>query len=213
MLPNPTQDGTAILWRECLAHESVTSPDKAAGPKTPAAIAAPKVSSEHGGQLVPAAIMRGHSGTHVWRLAVHEFDPCSIDHEGRSSGSCGAPKDGGAIAEGSPGRGLVLMATGGNDGAAKLWDLDFEAACETGNVRKSRWEALTGSPRCVEAHWLRLHRICLRLHSIQGSALRDIWRACKIVNSTPCDADAVLATKNQSSIQLLLANFRISGCC
>ncbi|CAN0298303.1 unnamed protein product, partial [Laminaria digitata] len=130
-------DGTVILWRERLAHESAASPDTAAGPTTPADTAAPKISGGHGGQLVPAAIMRGHSGAHVWRLAVHELDPCplhhddrfggscefdprSIDNVSRSGGSCRAPSDAGIIAERSPGRGLVLMATGGNDGASKL---------------------------------------------------------------------------------------------
>ena len=137
-LSNPRQDGTAILWREGLARENAASPGTAAGLKTPAATAAPKVSGGHGRQLVPAAIMRGHSGAHVWRLAVHEFGPCSIDHDG--SDICGTPTGGGGIAERGPVRGLVLMATGGNDGAAKLWDLEFEAACESANGRESRWE-------------------------------------------------------------------------
>lgn len=131
------QDGTAILWRECLAHESAATPDTTAGPTTPA-VAAPKVSGGRGGQLVPAAIMRGHSGAHVWRLAVHEFDPRPVDVNSRSGGSCGAPTGGGTCSEESPGRGLVLMATGGNDGASKLWDLEFEAACESGIDRESR---------------------------------------------------------------------------
>ena len=146
-LPDLTQDGTAILWRECLTHESAANPNTPAGPMTTAATAAPKVRGVHGGQLLPAAIMRGYGGAHVWRLAVHEFDPCSIDDDRRNSGSCCAPAGCGTIAERSPGRGLVLMATGGNDGASKLWDLEFEAACESGNGQASRWEAKLGTSR------------------------------------------------------------------
>lgn len=171
---NPTQDGTAILWRECLAHESTASPGTAADLITPAATAAPKASGGHGRQLVPSAIMRGHSGAHVWRLAVHEFGPCSVDHDDRSSGICGTPIGSRAIAERGPGRGLVVMATGGNDGAAKLWDLEFEATCESGNGRESRWEVrlcqilhLITLSDVLELIDLRLHRIGIWLYRIR----------------------------------------------
>lgn len=80
---------------------------------------------------MPAALMRGHSGAGVWRLAVHELasrPTAAISEEkycrvALGESEIGRPRQDSTL-------GLALMATGGNDGACKLWDLGFEAACE-----------------------------------------------------------------------------------
>lgn len=115
-----TQDGTAVLWGEDL--QSSTQGDGI-------------VSDGQGGQLVPIAIMRGHGGSHVWRVAAHYFPPRG-DRSERGNPrqkSYRGERWGNDVAGGTWDgiRGLALLATGGNDGAIKLWDLDFEAACQT----------------------------------------------------------------------------------
>lgn len=89
--------------------------------------------------MIPAAIMRGHSGSNVWRLAVHEFvsqspignsttckSSARFGHGGESDGKVDSVSR--RSCEGT--ECYVIMATGGNDGASKLWDLGFEATCE-----------------------------------------------------------------------------------
>lgn len=111
------QDGTVILWR-------ATEPS----PSTPSDRDSDKNSGADAGAkerllLTPKATLRGHSGSHVWRLALH--------HEGTRTVEKGLCGDG--CREGGSRRnagGMVLLATGGNDGGCKLWDLAFESARE-----------------------------------------------------------------------------------
>lgn len=101
-----------------------------------------------GGQLVPVATMRGHSGVNTWRLAVHEFD----SRRGAGGSSCDELNSAAATEKrreerGRDRRGLTLMATGGNDGTCKLWDLEFEGACETRHRWEKRWGVKPGVAR------------------------------------------------------------------
>ena len=139
---NLSQDGSAILWRE--EHLVRETADAAATARTAqtteeatretgtASVSPPRgqpVSRNEGGQLVQAAVMRGHSGANVWRLATHEFAPSSS-----SSDMTHQDEEGNWL-------GLTLLATGGNDGTCKLWDLDLEGACE--RRQRSRWETMS----------------------------------------------------------------------
>lgn len=162
--PNNFQDGAAILWREkCPFHENPTeySPGNTTvaatqpTPATPAEAAATTTSTSatspeprldgqrEGAQLVPVAFLRGHSGASVWRLTVHEFAPlCSRG----SSSSSNSIRQGFAAGDStheerrSDWRGLTLMATGGNDGVCKLWDLGFEATFERRQLLGERYD-------------------------------------------------------------------------
>lgn len=125
------QDGTAILWGEG-RPTCDRRPSGGLGVSAAAAAAEKGITAtgdgdgcdgtrdSGGGQLFPQAIMRGHDGSNVWRLAVH-----TLDH--------GRDVEGGRVSRGACAdvSGLTLVATGGNDGAVKLWDLAFEAACQT----------------------------------------------------------------------------------
>lgn len=145
--PNNMQDGAAILWREdCPVHENSTTfvpcntiaATTRPTPAIPAATAPPEPrfnGQREGGQLVPAAFMRGHSGASVWRLAVQEFASRSSSSSSSSIRGSFAAGDSTREERGKNWRGLTLMATGGNDGTCKLWDLGFEATFE----RRQLW--------------------------------------------------------------------------
>lgn len=135
---NPTQDGAAILWSERPSHKIFSKSGLATEASSAAGL---PVDGQHGRYMVPAAIMRGHSGSHVWRLNVHDFTPDSTDAKHEGSDNVCAGRDGGVSAAKKKRRAMVLMATGGNDGALKIWDLRFEAACE----RRPPWQSRFGS--------------------------------------------------------------------
>eukprot|EP00903_Cladosiphon_okamuranus_P013793 g12836.t3 len=132
------EDGAAIVWRESNSDkDAADTAAEAAAAQTVSTTQAlptriPPTALDHGrqegGQLVPVATMRGHSGVNTWRLALHEFDFC----DGASSAD--APETRREERD-SDRWGLTLMATGGNDGTCKLWDLGFEWACD----RRQRW--------------------------------------------------------------------------
>ncbi|CAM9807927.1 unnamed protein product, partial [Hapterophycus canaliculatus] len=137
-IPYRRPDGSAILWREeCRANDNSAAAvgDKATKKLAFAAPAPrpPPDSNSRGRQLVPAAVLRGHSGASVWRLAVHECTSGPTATVGTAEG-CSRTALGGSevVPAGNDATtpGLALVATGGNDGACKLWDLGFEAACE-----------------------------------------------------------------------------------
>lgn len=130
---NNTQDGATFLWREkqdidaaaavtAEAAAARTASTKSSAARTPISVTPPQARLHgrgEGGQLVPVANMRGHSGVNTWRLAVHEFES--------RSGGCGSSS---SSSSSDDRRVLTLLATGGNDGTCKLWDLEFEGACE-----------------------------------------------------------------------------------
>lgn len=132
--PNPTQDGTAILWRECFIKEDLQNPGTAAS----SAITSTEAQAHHDHErhLVPVTTLRAHSRSHVWRLAVHESTRSL--QESKSSKTA-RNMNGKVNLEGqSKNQGLVLLATGGNDGGIKLWDLGFEAGHERREPSGSR---------------------------------------------------------------------------
>lgn len=160
---NTMQDGAAILWRENQSVNENAAATEAAAAQTveateAAAQIAPSVTAREpqlhdgseGRQLVPAVIMRGHSGGNAWRLAVHEFSSRGGSSGGGSSSnsSSGGSSDKQSSAATGSRHGeqeidrpeLTLMATGGNDGTCKLWDLEFEGGCERRQLRGKRWD-------------------------------------------------------------------------
>eukprot|EP00752_Nemacystus_decipiens_P003736 g3442.t1 len=146
------EDGAAILWGENqsvdkAAHTTVKDATAGASSTTeaPPATTTPSATAQNaqlhgrrdGGQLVPVATMRGHSGINTWRLAVYEFG----SRNAGVSSVCDEHSFAAAIESrreerGNDRRWFTLMATGGNDGTCKLWDLDFERTCE----RRQPWE-------------------------------------------------------------------------
>ena len=162
---NKIQDGAAILWRENQpVNEAADTAAEGAGSRTasttrplPARMRPPATAQKpqfhnrrEGGLLVPVATMQGHSGVNTWRLAVHEFD----SRRGGNRTSTSSCDEHGSVAATESGRkerdkdwrGLTLLATGGNDGACKLWDLGFAGACE----RRQRLEKRRdGDLRCL----------------------------------------------------------------
>lgn len=73
--PRTLKDATAILWREIdpvRAVENVLDIARPTAPSPSDNVMREEVKRTQRKELVPAAIMRGHSGSHVWRLAIHE---------------------------------------------------------------------------------------------------------------------------------------------
>lgn len=145
--PKKIQDGAAIIWRDprSVNDAADTAAEAAAAPTASTTKTPPRPSAttekphlhdrREGGQLIPVATMRGHSGVNTWRLAVHEFDSRSSSSSSDELSTADAT-DSKREEQESGWRGLTLMATGGNDGTCKFWDLEFEGACE----RRHRWE-------------------------------------------------------------------------
>ncbi|CAM9184864.1 unnamed protein product [Scytosiphon promiscuus] len=141
------EDGSAILWRQERRHEDSSTARRASVLAVPSPTTPPE-KKRGGGQLVPAAVLRGHSGASVWRLAVHEDASRSTATASNEEGSwTPLGKSGTNRARDDAPPGLALMATGGNDGACKLWDVGFEAACE--RRQPSKMSTLWGQTAAV----------------------------------------------------------------